>query len=321
MFPVIYGDVQDWAARGRLFFTDPFEVGLSLKLEGFFIGGDWTSMFGTRREDDVLLTDGFIEGGQLPTLNLANEFIDFDEPWFESCVGWVGGTALLGWQADSLELSAEGTFLTYDTNGQGKDGKGRDIDETYPTFLYSEGYTDTDLYDYANIGDRGRDPRSVYRRFQDRRTIIAVLKGSHTFDFGLTFEAKAKYIRDDDWRKLNFDDSAKYYTADDYLGDILVGRVKASMPIPGYPALTAGLGAQVDHWNEKNRSGDLSGGFGDYVTDKQKGFAELAYRWGGVQLNYHIEYVHKHQDRPEVLDLDDQVWKVWRSKASLEVAW
>ena len=28
---------------------------------------------------DVLLTDGFIECGQLPTLNLANKFIDFDD--------------------------------------------------------------------------------------------------------------------------------------------------------------------------------------------------------------------------------------------------
>ena len=45
------------------------------------------TIFGARREADVLWTDGFMEGGQLPTLNLANEFVDFDEDWYESIVG------------------------------------------------------------------------------------------------------------------------------------------------------------------------------------------------------------------------------------------
>jgi len=319
MFPLIYGTVQDFSGRGRFYLEDPFDVGLSFKLEGFYIGEDWTSMFGARREDDVLLTDGFIEGGQLPTLNLANEFIDFDEPFFESCIGWMGGTAIAAYEGDNLALTAEGTFITYDTNTQGKDGEGRDIDETYPTFLYSEGYTDTDLYDYANTTDRGRDPRSVYKRHQDRQTIIAMLKGAYTFDFGLKLEAKAKYIMDDDWRKLQEDDSSDYYEEDDYLGNIITGRLMASMPVAS--SLTLGLGGQVDYWDETNRSGDLAGGYGDYLTQKQKGFGMLSYRWGGASLNYYLEYIHKDQDRPEELGLDDQLWKVWRSKATFEVAW
>jgi hypothetical protein len=314
MFPLVYGDVHGYSGRGRFFVVDPFEVGLSFKLEGFYISEDWTSIFGARREADVLLTDGFIEGGQLPTLNLANEFIDFDEPFFESCIGWMGGTALLEYQGDNLELSAEGTYLTYDTNGQG-----RDVDKTYPTFLYSEGYTDTDLFDYANIGDRGRDPRSVYKRDQDRQTVISMLKGSYTFDFGLRLQAKVKYIMDDDWRKLTYDNSSKYFTDDDYLGHIITGRLQASMAV--LPYLTLGLGGQVDYWDEANRSGDLAGGYGDYVTQKQKGFAFLSYRWGGASLNYYMEYLHKDQDRPAELGLEDQLWKVWRAKAFLEVAW
>ena len=314
MFPVVYGDVNDFSARARAFAIDPFEIGMSLKLEGFYIGQDWTSIFGARREDDVLLTDGLVEGGQLPTLNLANEFIDFDEPWFESCVGWMGGTALLGYQWENLEVGLEGTYLTYATNGQG-----RDIDKKYPTFLYSEGYTDTDLYDYANVGDRGRDPRSVYKRDQDRQTLISVLSGRYTFDFGLAVEGKAKYVRDDDWRKLHLDNSTKFYTDDDYLGDIVTGRLKVSMPV--FSTLTVGLGGQIDRWDERNRSGDLSGGYGDYMTTKQKGFGVLTYRWGGASLNYYLEYVHKNQERPDELNLADQEWKVWRSKASFEVAW
>ena len=318
MFPVIYGDVSDFAGRGRFFLVDPFDIGLSFKLEGFYIGEDWTSIFGARREADVLLTDGFIEGGQLPTLNLANEFMDFDEMFYESCIGWMGGTALLDYQGDSLEVSLEGTYLSYNTNKQN-----RNVDSIYPTFLYSDGYTDTDLYDYANEGDRGRDPRSVYRRDQDRQTIIAVLKGGYTFDFGLRLEAKLKYIMDDDWRKLKQADSDKFFTDDDYLGHIVTGRLKASMLL--FPSLTMGIGGQVDYWDETNRSVVSDGGYGDYVTNKYKGFAQLAWRWGGASLNYYLEYVYKDQDRPQVgppeLQLKDQLWKVWRSKATLEVAW
>jgi hypothetical protein len=312
MFPVIYGDVQDFAARARLFATDPFEVGVSFKLEGFFIGSDWTSIFGARREDDVLLTDGFLEGGQLPTLNLANEFIDFDEPWYESCIGWMGGTALTTYADDAVEVNLEGTFLTYDSNRQG-----RDIDATYPTFLYSEGYTDIDLYDYANVTDRGRDPRSVYKRDQDRQTLITMLKGAYTFDFGLKVEGKVKYIRDDDFRLLKKD--GKVYGDDDYLGDIAIGRLAVSMPV--FDSLTVGIGGQYDHWDEKNRSGDLSGGYGDYLTTKWKGFGLLTYNFGGLSASYYFEYLRKDQDRPESLNLDDQFWSVFRSKATMEVAW
>jgi hypothetical protein len=240
--------------------------------------------------------------------------MDFDESFFESCIGWMGGTALLEYEGDNLALSAEGTYITYDTNMQN-----RDVENKYPTFLYSEGFTDTDLFDYANIGDRGRDPRSVYKRDQDRQSIISVLKSSYTFDFGLKLGAKVKYIRDDDWRKLTDEDSGKAYTDDDYLGDIVIARLVASMPV--LPYLTVGIGGQFDYWDETNRSGDLAGGYGDYITTKQKGFASLSYRWGGASLNYYLEYVHKDQDRPAELGLDDQLWKVWRSKATLEVAW
>ena len=312
MFPVIYGDTQDWA--GKLSFTadDPFGVGLSLQAEGFRIGQDWGSIFGARREDDVLLTDGFIEGGQLPTLNLANEFVDFDEAWYETCIGWQGVTVVPRYTIRGFDLDAEFTWLSYDTNMQG-----RDVDETYPTFLYSEGFTDTDLYDYANVGDRGRDPRSVYKRDQDRQTMIAVLKAAYLFDFGLRLELKGKYIRDDDYRRLK-DDAGKVLSGDDYLGDIVTGRFGASIPVG--PSLSVGAGYQFDWWDETNRSGDLSGGYGDYLTVKHKGFVTLVYSFGNASLGYRLEYTYKDQDRPASLHLDDQLWKIWRAKATFEVA-
>lgn len=312
MFPMVYGDTGDWAGKLRIAADDPFGVGFTLLAEGFHIGQDWNSIFGARREADVLLTDGFIEGGQVPTLNLANEFVDFDEAWYESCIGWQGVTVVPKYTNGGFDLGGEFTWMTYDTNMQG-----RDVDETYPTFLYSEGYTDTDLYDYANVGDRGRDPRSVYKRDQDRQTLIAVLQASYLFEFGLKLHLKGKFIRDDDFRRLRGDDG-KVFTGDDYLGNIVTGRFMASMPIGS--SLAVGAGYQFDWWDETNRSGDLSGGYGDYLTMKHKAFLTLSYNFGNASLGYRLEYIHKDQDRPAELHLDDQLWKIWRSKATFEVA-
>lgn len=312
MFPVVYGDTQDFAGRARLFFADTEDQNFSLKLEGFYIGPEWNAIFGARREADVLLTDGFIEGGQLPTLNLANEFIDFDEPWVESCVGWMGATALAGYEDDSLDLKVEGTYINYATNGQGLD-----IKSTYPTFTYSEGFTDTDLYDYPNENDRGRDPRSVYKRDQDRQTIIAMTKGTWTFDNDVKVSAKAKYIRDDDLRKQRVD--GKVFTDDDYLGNIYVGRASVSVPLSS--SFVLDLGSQFDWWDEANRSSaDGGSNYGDYTTLKAKGFAKLLYHYKGAKAGFYAEYIYKDQQRPESAG-GDQMWNVWRSKATLEVAW
>ena len=75
----------------------------------------------------------------------------------------------------------------------------------YPTFLFSDGMTDTDFFSYANTNDRGRDPRSVYRQNQARRTLIGMLKLGYQFDVGrgLRWETKLKYIRDVDLRDLD----------------------------------------------------------------------------------------------------------------------
>ena len=54
------------------------------------------------------------------------------------------------------------------------------------------------------------------------------------------------------------------------------------------------------------------------MTDKQKVFARLAFEWMGAKLAYQIEYVGKQQERE---GLDDQLWRVIRSKAALEAAW
>ena len=163
--PIIYkmDDKGRWTpAKGRagtvnLDILDPLEIGLNFKLQYFNIGTDFNAIFGSRREADVLLTDGLItsgwtSGGQLPTLNIANEFIDFDEPWYETIIGWNGATGVLEWTSGRSKVEAEYTLITYNTNKQN-----RDVDHQYPTFLYTDGFTDT--YAFTSSSDASMPAR------------------------------------------------------------------------------------------------------------------------------------------------------------------
>ncbi|HEY1098873.1 MAG TPA: hypothetical protein VGF99_08085, partial [Myxococcota bacterium] len=220
--PVPMGEHQGYMAVGRFSFIDPLGIDLDLQLEYFNIGRDWVSVFGARRETDLLLTDGFVEG-QVATLNVANEFQDFTENFYEPIIGWHGGTALVTYSPGALELSGEGTLIEYNTD-TGTDPL--DTDTVYPDFLYTDGMTDTELYSFANTNDRGRDPRSVYHRFQNRRTLIGVIKGAYTFDVwkSITVRAKHKTIYDTDQRDQTIVD-------DDYTGMLFFNRVSVEAPI------------------------------------------------------------------------------------------
>ncbi len=336
--PVVTDDTMSYAAKARVDLDDPFDIGLSFKLEYFNIGEDFNAIFGARREADVLLTDGFIEGGQLPTLNLANEFVDFDEPWVESCIGWHGFTGVVGYETGGFTLGLEGTVITYNTNRQLRrtpDNGATDLPglpaAIYPNFLHTDGYTDTDLWDYANRpeDDRGRDPRAVYRMNQDRLSVISVLQAGYLVDVGrgLDLRLKAKFIRDQDKRSSLLPD-------DDYLGNILTTRLSVSYPVTEQLRLT--LGGQIDYWWEDGRKGALgmdfddqgrvkaetvrASGYFDDETRKYKGFLAASYDFEGVHFKWVLEYLHKELDYGNP-DQESLSWDVWRSKATMEVAW
>lgn len=318
-------DARDLAGKALVEFFDPFGFGLSAKFEYFNIGEHFNAPFGARREADVLLTDGFIttgfiDGGQLPTLNIANEFVDFDEAWFESIIGWHGATGFLEWQRGGLKADAEYTFITYNTNQQG-----RDTDNQYPDFLYTSGFTDVQSFtadqDYANVYDRGRDPRSVYKEFQDRQSMIAVVNLEYLMPFGNNFiiSGKGKFIDDFDGRR---DDAARLADgveeSDDYEGQLYLGYIAASYQLTN--ELKMGLGYEHQFWDEKNRAGSQEGGFFDYETTKNTGRMTAAYNFGGLSFSYLLEYFHKDQVR-DIPGSFNQAWRVWRSKATLEVSW
>ncbi len=308
---------RDFAGKLLVEAFDPLDMGLNFRLEYFNIGSNFNAVFGSRREADVLLTDGilgtgFLQGGQLPTLNLANEFVDFDEPWYETIIGWHGATGQVELVQGGLKANAEYTLLTYNTNAQN-----RDVDLQYPDFLYTDGFTDIQSYtadfDYANVYDRGRDPRSVYHQFQDRLTHIVVLNGDYLVPVGagINLKGKLKWVRDSDNRKLD-------NPADNYVGNMYLGMVMA-----GYQwnnELKTTLGYEYQYWDELRRSGSQETGFNDYFTTKHTGRFTASYNFGGLGIGYLLEYFHKDQDRDRPFT-SDQVWNVWRSKATVEVGW
>ena len=70
--------------------------------------------------------------------------------------------------------------------------------DIYPGFGGFTGFTDTDLYSYANTNDRGTDPRTVYHKNQSRRTLILMSKATLKPNLwpGARFDAGAGGERD-----------------------------------------------------------------------------------------------------------------------------
>jgi hypothetical protein len=216
--PVIGGHHTGWAGKADVDFNDPFGIGLSFNLEGFRIGANYSSLLAARRESDVLLTEGHdatwafpgptnakygIFGGnrtsigyggwdgpaqQVATINVDNEFSDFDEPMAETVIGWEGVTFVPVYSKGSLEVSGELSYITYDTNWQAWNDPARAIDNTD----YPAAELDTGLGHF----------RSAFAPFQDKKTYIGVAKAKYTVNAGKGIEifGKVKGIHETDNR-------------------------------------------------------------------------------------------------------------------------
>ncbi|MGZ3444741.1 MAG: hypothetical protein ACXWLG_03950 [Myxococcaceae bacterium] len=307
-----------WAGKVDLDFYNPFKIGLSPKFEYFNIGSEYNAIMGSRREADVLLTDGiitggFTRGGQLPTLNVANEFQDWDEAWYESCIGWHGFTFLLEEVLGSIKLTGEYSYIGYNTNMQN-----RDTTNQYPDFLYTHGFTDTTAFtadaDYANVYDRGKDPRSVYDKYQSRSTQIGVLTAQIPISVAWSplLNFKVKYIYDRDNRN-----TANAY--DDYIGRawLAFGQVT----VQPNNELTAFFGYEYAYWSETGRNGSEAAGYYPTRTQRQTARLGFTYAFGGVLAGYTMEWFHKNLLRDPGGGYYNMIWNVWRAKATIEVAW
>lgn len=296
--PIPLKTVTGYAVRARVESESVAGTGLTLRAEYFNVGADWVATLGSRREEDVLWTEGFLDG-QVPTLNIANEFMDFTEPFYETIVGWHGVTVRPLFLRGPLELEAEGTFIGYNTDAQdrctSKDVPGcEDTGGQYPTFLFPDGMTDTDFFTFANTNDRGRDPRAAYRANQRRRTVIGMARGAISFGRGGRgrVDLKVKFIRDRDLRDTDI------VGADDYLGHIVTVTGMFGWKVTA--EAWAGLGVRLDHWDEEHRSGAVVAGeprYPDYVTSKSKVWLEGRYQLAsGTFFSYRLEWLNKHVD-------------------------
>ncbi|MCP4498978.1 MAG: hypothetical protein GY822_03300 [Deltaproteobacteria bacterium] len=128
--PVPMGEHHGYATVIRANVYDPLDFDLEFAFEYCNIGDGWVAVAGARREGDVLLTDGFLDG-QLPTLNIANEFMDFNEDFNESIIGWHGVTATWRWTPSDFDLGGEATYIDYNTD---TGTSSRDTDDVFQTF-------------------------------------------------------------------------------------------------------------------------------------------------------------------------------------------
>ena len=216
--PAPAGKIDGEAFKGNVDINDPFGIGLSFNLEYFDIGAQYISILAARRESDVLLTEGndgsFVFPGpdnsafgvfagnptrigyggwqgpaqQVATINVDNEFTDFDEAMAESVIGWKGITVTPTWSIGDLDLSAEYTLVDYNTNWQAWDDPSRAIGNSiYPNFESDAGVNSF---------------RNAYAPFQDKETDIMVLKGKYLLNVGKGIDlfGKLKWIDETDDR-------------------------------------------------------------------------------------------------------------------------
>ena len=216
--PVPAGKHDDWSGKLNLDFSDLGGSGFGLNVEAFHIGADYVSMMAARRESDVLLTEGHdgtwalpgpnnatygVFGGnptvigyggwegpaqQVATINVDNQFTDFNEPMAETAIGWEGITITPTFQKGALELAGEFSYITYDTNWQAWGDDSKSITNT----LYPAMDTQTGMGSY----------RSAYAPFQDKKTTIGLLKGKYVVEAGKGIDlfGKIKFIDETDKR-------------------------------------------------------------------------------------------------------------------------
>jgi hypothetical protein len=218
--PVLRKETSDNAFTVDFDLNDPFNMGLSFNVQLFNIGSDYISTLAARRESDVLLTEGHdgafafngpgnarygVFGGegnrsvlgyagwqgnaqQVATINVDNEFTDFDEPMAETAIGWKGITLVPRWQSGTLEISGELSHIDYNTNWQAWGRENENFTSTpYPTF---------DLYTGVSTN------RAPYNPFQEKETDIALVRAKYTANIGKGVDifGKIKTIQEEDKR-------------------------------------------------------------------------------------------------------------------------
>jgi len=240
--PVLAGRHDDQSWKGNVDLPDFLTGGLMLRAEVFSIGAEYVSMMAARRESDVLLTEGhdgawlypgpsnasfgvfpgnptriglggwYGNAQQVPTINVDNEFTDFDEPMAETVIGWKGITVAPTYTRGAFDFNAEYSYVDYNTNWQAFGNDKLPVSTT----TYPVNELDTGV---------GHNFRSAYAPFQDKTTHIFVVGAKYSFNIGRGVDlfGKFKTIQEEDLR-LN---DARFlpYVPGDCGGGSCTGRV------------------------------------------------------------------------------------------------
>ncbi len=135
---------------------------------------------------------------------------------------------------------------------------------------------------------------------------------------GLQLFGSAKYIRDTDGRR-------KLLTTDDYEGNLIFADIRVGYNLTDWLHLQVGFA--LNHWRENHVFGSDEQGYSGFITNKYKPYLQARVNFGGVKIYYRLEYIHRdllrdrHIANPAERVLADRFWRVWRSKATAEVAW
>jgi len=136
----IWAEVSSPSFVFRFNTSDPFDMGLTPKLEGFYVHHNYISWWGSRREDDVLLINGGIDGlnnlntflwggGQSPVRHVDNDNLRLGEGLYESPVGYWGGTLDLTYDMDAVTITGQFNMLGRTDNTGGAADEEEDLYE------------------------------------------------------------------------------------------------------------------------------------------------------------------------------------------------
>ena len=227
--PLINESANDKSWFVNLDVSDFLVTDLTFNIQGFFIGADYMSVQSARREQDVLLTQGWMNthqwgrpdynfgnrengnstaglgyGGwngetqQVASLMADNDFTDFDEPVAYDVHGYKGITVVPKYTWNDIEFSAEYSYFDYDTNWQACGGQ---IDNAT-----GQGYrTSCGKYprnEGIHAWGLGGDWRAPYSMYQDRETQQFGFNMDYVWDIGNGIDLGLRYqfIKDDDDR-------------------------------------------------------------------------------------------------------------------------
>jgi hypothetical protein len=289
-------DCKDSMFKLTALLQDPLKIGLNFGLEYFNIGDDYISIMASRREQDVLLTEGFegddvagrwnawsagemwrftqdwigYEGnyGQTVSPIPDNGETQFDEVPYQSVIGWKGFTGTVNFSKSGLNLAAEATSIGYNSNGQGRDMN------LYP----------------ANA--------MIWNQDQDRSTFIALIRFNYSFTLRKSFDFSGKIKLIDDKDGANIASLADDYKSKKWIYDFGLGC-----------QVTDEIYAKVGYCVY---SDGITLGGADRSSDKNKLYFLAKTEFAGMQVGYIFDYATGNDWIGDVHYTD---FKVMRSRA------